>query len=64
MRAPPRALILHLVRSSPEARKGLDALPEGEMGFEQTMMETGKQVSQANQEVKRQMNYARSPTEF
>jgi len=53
-----------LVRSSPEARKGLDALPEGEMGFEQTMMETGKQVSQANQEVKRQMNYARSPTEF
>jgi len=34
------------------------------MGFEQTMMETRKQVSLANQELKRQMNYARSPAEF
>jgi hypothetical protein len=64
MRAPTRAFILHLVRNCPEAGRGLDAWREGEMTFEQAMMETVKQLFLANQELKRQMDYARSPTEF
>jgi hypothetical protein len=61
---PNRPFILHLVKNCPEARKGLDAWREGEMTFEQAMMEAVKQLSLANQELKRQVDYARSPTEF
>lgn len=64
MRVPSRSFILHLVQNCPEARVGLDAWREGEMTFEQAMMETVKRLFLANQELKRQMDYARSPREF
>ena len=64
MTVPNRPFILQLVKNCPEARQGLDAWREGEMTFEQAMMETVKQLFLANQELKRQVDYARSPTEF
>ena len=57
-----RSFILHLVKNCPEAREGLDAWREGDLTFEEAMMEAVKGLFLAQQELQRRLDYALSPT--
>lgn len=55
-----RSFILHLAKNCPEAREGLDAWREGELTFEEAMMEVVKSLFIAKQELQRRLDYALS----
>lgn len=56
-----RSFILHLVKNCPEAKEGLGAWREGELTFEEAMMEVAKSLFLAKEELQRRLDYALSP---
>ena len=56
-----RSFILQLVRNCPEANVGVDAWREGDLTFEEAMMEVFKSLSLAKEEFQRRLDYASSP---
>ena len=50
-----------MASSRPEANEGVDAWREGDLTFEEAMMEVVKSLSLAKEELQRRLDYASSP---
>ena len=57
-----RSFILHLVKNCPEAKEGLDAWREGELTFDEAMMEVAKSLFLAQHELQHRLDCALSPS--
>jgi len=58
-----RPFVLHLVRNCPEAKPGLAAWQQGELTWEEAMMEVVKSLFLAKEETQRRLDYALSPSD-
>jgi hypothetical protein len=56
-RAPRRSFTLHLIRNCPEAQEALRLWREGELTFEEAMMEVVKRLFLARETLQRKYDY-------